>query len=106
MRGRRVNNKIEVPKDKIADFCPRHHIHRLAFFGSVLRDDFGPESDLDVLGEFEPRATVGFFKLYDLEQELSQLLGGWKVDIQTPSSLSKYFRKEDLAEAAVQYEQE
>jgi len=100
-----VNNKIEVPKGKIANFCQRNHIRRLALFGSVLRDDFGPESDVDVLVEFEPGARVGFFKLYDLEQELSQILGGYKVEINAPKSLSKYFRDQVLEEAEVQYVQ-
>ena len=100
-----MNNIIEVPKGKIANFCQRNHICKLAFFGSVLRDDFGPESDVDVLVEFEPGARVGFFKLYDLEQELSQILGGYKVEINTPKSLSKYFRDKVLEEAEVQYVQ-
>jgi hypothetical protein len=69
----------------------------------VLRDDFRPDSDIDVLVEFEPDADVGFFELYDIEQELSALLGGRKVDINTPQCLSKYFRDNVLAEAEVQY---
>jgi predicted nucleotidyltransferase len=96
---------IRVTKDKIAEFCQRHSIRKLAFFGSVLRDDFRPGSDVDVLVEFIPGAAVGFFKLYDLEQELSQILEGRKVDINTPKSLSKYFRDKVLAEAEVQYVQ-
>ena len=97
--------KIDVPKDKIEDFCRRNHIRRLALFGSVLRDDFSPESDVDVLVEFEPAARVGLFKLHDLEQELSRLFGGRSAEINTPGSLSKYFRDEVLAEAEVQYVQ-
>ncbi|MBI3989373.1 MAG: nucleotidyltransferase family protein [candidate division NC10 bacterium] len=100
-----MNKNIVIPKDKIADFCRRHHIRKLALFGSVLRDDFGPESDIDVLVEFEPDARVGFFKLYDLEQEFSQMLGGRKVEINTPKSLSKYFRDQVLAQAEVLYVQ-
>lgn len=100
-----MNRTITVPKDKIADFCRRHRICKFALFGSVLRDDFGPESDVDVLVEFESGARVGFFKLYDLEQELSQILGGRKVEINTPQSLSKYFRAKVLAEAEVLYVQ-
>ena len=96
---------LKVPKDKLAEFCQRHSIRKLAFFGSVLRDDFGPGSDVDVLVEFDPGAGVGFFKLYDLEQELSRILEGRKVDINTPKSLSKYFRDKVLAEAEVQYVQ-
>lgn len=100
-----MNDKIMVSKEKIADFCHRHSIRKLAFFGSILRDDFRPESDVDVLVEFAPGTTVGFFKLYNLEQELSRILEGRKVDINTPKSLSKYFRDKVLAEAEVQYVQ-
>lgn len=98
-----MNKNIIASKDKIAEFCRRHHIRRLALFGSVLRDDFRPESDIDILVEFEPGARVGFFKLYDLEQELSQIVGGYKVDINTPKSLSKYFRNKVLKEAEALY---
>jgi predicted nucleotidyltransferase len=94
-----------IDRKKIATFCEKHRIRRLALFGSALRDDFRPESDVDVLVEFAQGTTVGFFKLYDLEQELSQILGGRKVDINTPKSLSKYFRDKVLAEAEVQYVQ-
>jgi hypothetical protein len=104
-REERMNDKILVPKEKIADFCHRHSIRRLSFFGSILRDDFRSESDVDVLVEFASDAKVGFFKLYDLEQELSRILGGRKVDINTPKSLSKYFRDKVLAEVEVQYVQ-
>ena len=97
--------KINIPKDKITEFCRRNRIQRLALFGSVLRDDFGPESDVDVLVEFEPDARVGFFELYDMEQELARLLGGRKVDLNTSKSLSKYFRDEVMQEAEEQYVQ-
>jgi uncharacterized protein len=92
-----------LPKDRITDFCRRNRIRKLAFFGSVLREDFRPDSDVDVLVEFEPEARVGFFELYDMEQELSALLGGRKVDLNTPKSLSKYFRDKVLSTAEVQY---
>lgn len=98
-----MRTKIRVPKEKLATFCQRHHIRKLAFFGSVLRDDFTPESDIDVLVEFEPGARVGLFDLYDMEQELYRLLGGKKVDMNTPRSLSKYFREEVLTQAEVYY---
>lgn len=98
-----MKKNVIIQREKMADFCRCHQICKLALFGSVLRDDFGPDSDVDVLVEFEPRAKVGFFKLYDLEQELSRILGGRKVDINTPRSLSKYFRDKVLAEAEVQY---
>ena len=89
--------RIDVPTKRIADFCRRNHIRRLAFFGSVLRDDFRPESDVDVLVEFEPGTRLGF-AFFDIEQELSQILGR-RVDLRTPQELSKYFRDEVLAEA-------
>ena len=98
-----MSAKIAIPKDAIAAFCRRQHIRRLALFGSVLREDFTPESDVDVLVEFEPGTRVGFFELYDIEQELSGILGGRKVDIHTPSSLSKYFRDQVMQEAEEQY---
>ena len=92
---------IKVPKDRIADFCRRHHIQRLAFFGSVLREDFGPNSDVDVLVEFEPGNVPGL-AFFSMENELSEILGR-KVDLNTPQFLSRYFREEVLAEAQVQY---
>ena len=95
--------QIALPREEIAAFYLRHGIRKLAFFGSVLREDFGPDSDVDVLVEFEPTSCVGFFELYHMEQDLSQRLGGRKVDMHTPHSLSKYFRDEVLAEAEPQY---
>jgi uncharacterized protein len=93
--------RIPVSKEKIADFCLRHHIHRLAFFGSVLRDDFRPESDVDVLVEFDPYHIPGL-SFFTIENELSQILGR-RVDLNTPQSLSRYFRNQVLAEVEVQY---
>ena len=93
---------IEIPKDRIAEFCRRNHIRRLALFGSVLRDDFGPDSDVDVLVEFEPGQTPGL-RFFGMEIELSEILGR-KVDLNTPGFLSKYFRDEVLSEAEVQYD--
>ena len=104
-RGGCVTLKSEVPESEIAAFCRRRNIRRLAFFGSVLREDFGPESDVDVIVEFGPGACVGLFELYRMEKELSLILGGRKVDINTPRTLSKYFRDEVLREAEVQYAQ-
>jgi predicted nucleotidyltransferase len=94
---------VSIPRHKIAEFCNRHRIRKLSLFGSATRDDFRPDSDVDLLVEFEPQAKVGFFKLYDLEQELSSLLDGRRIDINTPNSLSKYFRDEVLREAEVHY---
>jgi hypothetical protein len=94
---------MQISKDEIRGFCQRNGIRKLALFGSVLRPDFGSNSDIDVLVEFDPATRVGFFELYDMEQELSRLLGGRKVDLNTPNSLSEYFRQEVLAAAQVQY---
>ena len=98
-----MGSKVPVSREKVAQFCRRHMIRKLSLFGSVLRDDFRADSDVDVLVEFEPGAVVGFFELYDMEQELSQLLNGCQVEINTPGSLSKYFRDRVLDEAEVQY---
>lgn len=98
-----MNKHLVTSKEKISDFCQRHHIHRLAIFGSALRDDFGPESDVDVLVDFVPGHVPGFFHLFEMEEELSGLLGGHKVDIRTPEDLSRYFRDEVVASAEVQY---
>ncbi|MGA2032578.1 MAG: nucleotidyltransferase family protein [Thermoguttaceae bacterium] len=91
-----------LPADKIADFCRRHHIRKLSLFGSVLRDDFRPDSDIDVLVEFEPGARTGL-AFFAMEIELSELLGR-KVDLNTRGFLSKYFRDQVLNEAEVQYD--
>ncbi len=93
--------RIQVDRDAVAAFCRRHHVRRLAFFGSVLRDDFTPSSDVDVLVEFEPGHVPGF-RFFDMETELSAILGR-KVDLNTPGFLSRYFRDRVLAEAENQY---
>jgi predicted nucleotidyltransferase len=93
---------ITVPTDQLAAFCRRHHIRMLAFFGSVLRDDFGPDSDIDVLVKFMDGARVGLITLAAIELELGDLLGR-KVDLRTPADLSRYFRDEVMATAQIQY---
>ena len=95
---------IAVDRRHIADFCHRHRIRRLALFGSVLRDDFRPDSDVDVLVEFEPGASAGFLQLAAMEQALSQILHH-RVDLRTPAELSRYFREEVLRTAEVHYAQ-
>lgn len=95
--------KVKLPSQKIAAFCRRHNIRKLAVFGSALREDFRPNSDLDVLVEFEPGHTPGLIRLAGMEIELSALLGGRKVDMNTPLCLSKFFRDEVLAEAEPVY---
>jgi predicted nucleotidyltransferase len=101
--GENAMAQVQVDRSALADFCRRHHIRKLAFFGSVLRDDFRPDSDIDVLVEFEPGHVPGL-AFFAMEAELSELLGR-KVDLNTPQFLSRYFRDEVRAEAEVQYEQ-
>jgi uncharacterized protein len=96
-----TETRIEVPKEAIAAFCRRHHIRKLAFFGSVLREDFSPSSDLDVLVEFETGHVPGL-EFFAMEDELSAILGR-RVDLNTPGFLSPSFRRQALAEAEVQY---
>ena len=99
-----IDRNVQIPRERIADFCHRHHIRRLSFFGSVLRDDFRPDSDVDVLVEFESGHTVGLIRLAAMELELSDILGR-KVDLRTPAELSRYFRQAVLDSAVVQYAQ-
>jgi predicted nucleotidyltransferase len=98
-----VLHGIDIRRDHVADFCRRNSIRKLALYGSILRDDFTPESDIDVLVEFKPEARVGFFKLHSIEQDLSAMMGERKVEVNTPNSLSPYFRDEVLADAEVLY---
>lgn len=93
---------MDVPKEEIADFCRRHHIRKLSLFGSVLREDFRPDSDVDVLVEFEPGHAVGF-GIIDMEEELSRLFGGHKADIVEAKYLNRWLRDRVLANAEVQY---
>jgi len=97
-----MSSNILMPRDKLADFCRRYHIRRLSLFGSVLRDDFQPTSDVDFLVEFEPGYPVGFLRLAGMEVELSELIGR-KADLRTPADLSRYFREEVVRAAEVQY---
>ena len=99
-----MNADVSVQRDAIASFCREHGIRRLAVFGSALRDDFGPDSDIDVLVEFEPDRIPGLIGLAGMELRLSGLFGGRKVDLRTPEDLSRYFRQDVLDTAEVQYE--
>lgn len=92
---------LEIPREKITEFCRRHRIRKLSLFGSILRDDFATGSDVDVLVEFEPGQTPGL-EFFAMEAELSGILGR-KVDLNTPQFLSRHFRNQALAEAEVQY---
>ena len=100
-----MNLHISVSKTALAAFCQEHGIKRLAIFGSALREDFGPESDIDVLVEFEPDRIPGLLGVAGMELELSELFTGRKVDLRTPEDLSPYFRQDVLATAEVQYDQ-
>jgi predicted nucleotidyltransferase/DNA-binding transcriptional ArsR family regulator len=99
--GAPSNLPVKAPPDKLAEFCRKHHIIKLSFFGSVLRDDFRPDSDVDVLVEFEPEHVPGF-AIIEMEAELSRLLKR-KVDMRTPGDLSRYFRDRVVREARVEY---
>ena len=96
-----MSPKIFVDRQKIAEFCRKHHILKLALFGSVLREDFGPDSDVDILVEFE-KAHIPGFAFFSLQTELSEILGR-KVDLHTPHFLSRYFRDQVIATSQVQY---
>ena len=94
--------QIEIDEQRLARFCRRNQIRRLSFFGSVLRADFAPESDVDVLIEFAPEANIGLLEFVDLQHELSGVLGR-TVDLHTPASLSHFFRERVVASAEVAY---
>jgi predicted nucleotidyltransferase len=98
-----LNSKIKIPGEKIAEFCKKNHIRKLSLFGSVLRDDFSSDSDIDFLVEFEAGKIPGLIGLSRMDRELSEMLDGRKVDLRTPQDLSKYFRENVLARAEVQY---
>jgi predicted nucleotidyltransferase len=95
---------IDIPRQAVADFCRRHGIRRLSLFGSVLRDDFRPDSDVDVLVEFLPGKAVGW-EIINIEDELSQLLGGHKVDMVNPKYLNHRLKDRILSSAQVEYDE-
>jgi predicted nucleotidyltransferase len=94
---------IAIDREQIAAFCRKHHIRKLSLFGSVLRDDFRPDSDVDVLVEFEPGHVPGFIRLHGIEEELAPLLGGRRLDLVTAKFLNPRIRDRVLTEAEVQY---
>jgi predicted nucleotidyltransferase len=94
---------LTLPREQIRIFCKRHHIRRMWFFGSVLREDFGPESDIDVLVEFEAGARVTLFDMVDMQDELAALLGR-DIDLATPDGLNKHIQADVLAHAQVVYD--
>ncbi len=95
---------VEIENEGLTDLCQRHHIRKLSLFGSVLRDDFGPESDVDVLVRFDPDFPVGF-RIFEIEEELSQLFGGRRIDIVNEKYINPRLRSRILGEAQVQYDQ-
>ncbi len=97
---------IDVDRGAIAGLCERYDIRTLSLFGSVLGEDFGPESDIDVLVELEPGHTLGFFRLHELEQELSRVFGGRKIDLVTRKSLNRRIRRRVLEQAQVVHARE
>jgi len=97
--------RVRLNKEQIAAFCRERHIKRLSVFGSALRSDFRPESDIDLLVEFEPGHTPGLFGIARMERELSALFDGRKADLRTPEDLSRYFRQEVVEQAEMAYEQ-
>src|SRR3990172_9521698 len=97
-------SNLDIPSDRIADICRRHHIRKLSLFGSVLRDDFRAESDVDVLVVYEPGVPVGF-RIFDIEAELSHLFGGRRIDLINEKYLNPRLRKRILDEAEVRYGQ-
>jgi len=99
-----LKSRIVIPEEKLADFCKRHHIRKLALFGSVVRGDFKPDSDVDVLVEFEPGHVPGL-ALIRMQDELSELFGGRKVDLVTPKVLIPRSGERIGAEAQVHYVQ-
>jgi uncharacterized protein len=101
MRDRLFSNR-----DALGSVCERHHISRLSLFGSALKGTARPDSDVDLLVEFAPDARPSLLDLAAIEQELSALLAGRRVDVRTAEDLSRYFRDEVLREAVVQYESE
>ncbi len=98
-----VNKQLMIPSSQLSDFCQRYPIKRLLLFGSALRDEFGPESDIDILVEFEPGARISLFDMVTMEMELTEMFGR-KVDFRTPQELSRYFRQKVLDTAEVLYE--
>ena len=94
--------RIEIPKEQLVEFCLANRIQRLSLFGSVLSDDFGQDSDVDVLVEFKPGTRIGLIQFMRLEFELGEILGR-KVDLNTPGFISKYFRSKVMNEREDQY---
>ena len=100
-----THTQLDLPTDDIVALCKNYPIRRLSLFGSILHDDFTPESDIDILIEFEPDAKIGYFELVEIQFQLSDIIGR-EVDLLTPGALSKYFRHQVLDTAQMIYERE
>ena len=100
-----MNDKkfIQLPREKVADFCKRNRIRKLSLFGSALKGELRKDSDIDLLLEFRPGEAPSLLDLARMERELSTVLDGRKVDLRNPNELSRYFRNEVLSTASVQY---
>jgi predicted nucleotidyltransferase len=100
----RLEERITVPRAELEEFCRRNHVRKLAFFGSVLRDDFRPDgSDIDILVEFDPEHVPGYFRLSAMQRELSETFGR-NVDLRTPGEISDAYRERVIASSEVIYE--
>jgi hypothetical protein len=97
--------RLNLPTPQIKVFCRKHHIRKMSLFGSIVREDFGPNSDVDVLVEFDPKEVPSLFTFPGIALDFSDLLGGTKVDTLTPKGLNKYIRDEVLFEAQVIYDE-
>lgn len=95
--------KQKIPKDKLIEFCKKNHIRKLSIFGSAIRGQLEPDSDIDLLVEFEQGHTPGLFSIVKMEMELAEMLGR-KADLRTPEDLSQYFRDEVIRNAEIQYQ--
>jgi uncharacterized protein len=95
----RLRQRVNISEKRLADFCRKNHIKSLSLFGSVLREDFRPDSDVDILVEFQPDRTPGLLKMARMESELSLLFAKRKVDLRTPQDLSHHFRDRVMHEA-------
>lgn len=99
---KRSGPQIDIPSDRLAEFCRKHGVRKLSFFGSVLREDFTPDSDVDVLVEFQPDRVPGLIRFCGMEMELSEILHR-EIDLHTPKSLSPFLRDRVLSQAQLQF---
>lgn len=100
-----MHSTLNLDEDALAHFCKRHHIRRLSLFGSQLKGTARSDSDIDFLVEFEPQQIPGLLGIAGMEIELSEMLGGRRVDLRTAGDLSRYFREQVVRTAEVQYAQ-